>query len=224
MKKPRKFRFAQKPWRVPDALKRFLHGGESSSSDDERLLWLMGEFQRLLYADYAFEAGVVSLEIRNQIHLAWTERLKTNFPLPDTTFFEDLSKAHRRFHEQELKTPKQCLAEAYIVLAQPEGCARIMPGGEVAFLERHGGRIDTATVKEYAAYLWADCRERDSNNLQLELNLEGPVPTMSENHWYRLFDELGLTEEFLPRSRGGRPPKAAKKKNVRRPKNRRTRS
>jgi hypothetical protein len=179
----------------------------------------------LLYADQAFGEELITKEIRDAIHSAWSEPLQTHAPTSNTTFFDDLAEAQRRLHIRKLKNPKQCLAEAYMVLAKP------VPVfgwwfNEDEFLRRHDGQINTYTVRKYAEILWKNYRKLQAGEsllTQLEINLDlgGRLP---EIRWSQLFDELGLTEEFLPRDRGGRPLKEVKTQKFPRLKKRRIRS
>jgi hypothetical protein len=210
---------------MPEALTRFVYGLETSAEESERVLRLQGELQRLLYADHAETEGIVTPQIRMAIHSAWIERLQTYIPVSGTTFFDDMTKAQRRMHIKEPKTPKQCLAEAYMVLAKP---VTVFAFGsqEDEFLLRHGGQIDTWTVRKYAEILWRNSRrpkhgESIISQLKINLDIGGALP---EIRWSQLFQELGLTKEFLPRGRGGRPSNEAKKANFRRPKKLRIRS
>jgi hypothetical protein len=207
----------KKVWRVPPALDRFIHGDELSHVDDQRILRLQNELERLLYADHAETEEIVTPEIRAAIHSAWIQRLQAHIPVSNTTFFDDLAEAQRRLHIRVPKTAVQCLAEAYMVLAKP-----VTVFGwwyrEDEFLRRHDGRINTFTVRTYAEILWKNSRRLNHGEsilAQLEINLDlgGTVPQI---RWTELFRQLGLTNEFLPRERGGRPLREGKTKNTRR--------
>jgi hypothetical protein len=226
MKRARRKSQRPKVWLMPEALQIFIHGQEDSLRQGDRALRLLGELQRLSYADYAVGEGLMTEEIRDQIRSAWIERLLTQFPLSDTTLFADLAEAHKRFHIREPKTAKQCLAESYLVLANPVGHFCAWRSEDVdRFLARRGGQINTWTVRLYAEILWKNSRRPIDGVLPLQMELRMEIGgTLPETRWSRLFEELGLTKEFLPRFRGGRPSKEVKSKNIRRPKKRRIHS
>jgi len=191
---------------MPDALRAFSSGAEKSPRLEERIRWLMGELNRLeIFEDGALcrHMGLPE-ELRIAGRLAWSQRIAQHAAANDEQFFDDLKEASRRRHLSYLKDIKDCLAEAYCVLAKPEGTYCGWPGVEVDFLKRRGGVINTETVKEFALYLWANYRQKEPSS-QLELDLEGPTPIISRSRWSQLFQELGLTSEFLPRAHGGRP-------------------
>jgi hypothetical protein len=177
----------------------------------------MGELNRLVFLQDETICSKLRVPegLRISARLAWSDRIAKHAEANDEGFFEDLKEANRRRHLQYQKSVKDCLAEAYLVLAKPEGITNAWPGPEVDFLNRHGGKINTETVKEYALYLWANCRQNKPSN-QLELKLDGPSPILSRSQWSRLFQELGLTPKYLPRAHGGRP-KAKKGRNSAKP-------
>jgi hypothetical protein len=195
----------KKLWRIPPKMWRYLVGVEGYSGGDAHVRWLAGELNRLRFADQLTEEGGVV--IRDQIYATWLDRLKTR--ALDSGFLQILQQAGQMLaNPGALHDIKACLAEAYLVLTQWKGRKSFATDRFdiplLAYLERFNGEITTRTVREYAELLWKVYygKRLNAQGAQQEWNF-GPV--LENVRWSRLFDELGLTPEFLPRSHGGRP-------------------
>lgn len=198
----------------------FLLGTEGYSGSEAEAKWLSGELNRIRYVDSLYEevpatpgsAAAIRQEMRQAlvptiaqtVESAWVERIKKHALEPE--FLKTWARAQELLAHRQ-PDPKSCLAEAYMVLAKPEGtdCTDPpgIPGPEIAFLKSRGGEINTRTVREYAEELWRGyyremCGERGAPP---PFNFG---PTLAHTQWWRLFKELGLTAEFLPRDPGGR--------------------
>jgi hypothetical protein len=143
-------------WRIPPALRVYLSGTEGYSGTGAHVQWLAGELRRLKTAS---ELKYLPRKIRREIERTWLARIRQHISEP--MFFEDLANAARLLAQPEhLPNAKRCLAEAYVVLAKPEGTQCFdppdLPGPEIAFLETVGNQINTRTVRLYAERLFKE--------------------------------------------------------------------
>jgi hypothetical protein len=184
---------------------RYLIGEPGYSGADAHVRWLAGELNRLRFIDHLTEKEATV--VRERVHSTWLERLK-RYAL-DPRFLRTWQRAAELLSApNQRRDPKACLAEAYLLLTKPEGTSCCDPLGYespvLAFLKKVDGQITTQTVRQYAEELWRGYYREIAKaaGAQAEFNFG---PTLANVRWSKLFDELGLTKEFLPRSRGGRP-------------------
>jgi hypothetical protein len=194
---------------------RFLIGEAGYLGNEANLRWFSGELTRLRLVDRLKDDAMPEVfeAIRAQIHSAWLDRLKEAESNPN--FWETGRRAEEALAAPSRRgEPKACLAEAYLVLTKPEGTECFdppeNPGPEIAYLKKVGCQINTRTVRQYAQMLWREYRSEILGAKRAQQYFDF---TVDHIHWSRLFDELGLTEQFLPRDSGGRPQKVRQRKN-----------
>lgn len=198
------WRDGKRVWERPIELIKFLCGWEISEVESERIKSLVLQMDSLLNAFVSAKKGLGTQEELQKHYDVWGLRLAMHFADPKSEFFKDLVKAHKLWpqHGVGIKSPKQCLASAYIALTCDP-----LSGEAEEFLKSCDGAINTATVRQFAELLWEADQKKHSDPQQMDLLLkwsDGRI--ILEAHWYRLFQELGLTEKILPRDRGGRRP------------------
>ena len=215
-------------WRIPPEMERYLTGDKDSQDQNERVLDLARRLRLLTTVGLwpgLDEAAGRELKARigtqtydqlessyagfkNPIYSEWLSLIIDAALKCDTYFCDDLAEAFRYIHHRKLLDPKGCLALAYLELSRPEGYLTTESSKQraAAFLHWYDRPINTQTVQRYAEILYAALRAKPASQDSSQPELFKLAPSLSVN-WSELHGQLGLTKEYLPRSKGGRPGK-----------------
>jgi hypothetical protein len=222
-------------WRIPPEMVLYLRGNKDSRDPDERVRELVPLLRRLIIVGFwrgrdelkpeafksffsarfgaQFSAQLYEdftsafIGLGTSLYADWLGRLISAAANCDTGFCYDLAEAFRYIHSHNLLDHRGCLALAYLELTRPENYQPVQPQRADAFLHWYGGPINTRSVQRYAEILYAAIRATRASKASSQLELFARAPALSSVHWSRLFRELGLTKEYLPRAPGGKPGK-----------------
>jgi hypothetical protein len=211
-------------WRTPPEMVLYLKGDKDSQYQPERVLELVRLLRQLLIVgfwqskDEVFSRDLKSLygaeashlfshvlyQFGTSVYSEWLSRIISAAVICNTGFCDDLAEAFRYIHRHDLLDPKGCLSVAYLELTRPENYQPVNPLQADAFLHCCGGLTDTQSVQRYAEILHAALRAKRAPEPSAQLELFTQDPKLKVN-WSELFKQLGLTKEYLPRAKGGRP-------------------
>jgi hypothetical protein len=219
-------------WRIPPEMVLYLRGDKDSQYQNERVRELVRQLRQLILVGFwqgrdelnpdafkslfsrrfgarfsarlydEFKSAYIGLG--TSVYSEWLSRIISAAVNCDTDFCEDLAEAFRYIHHHALLDPKGCLALAYLELTRPKNYQPVQPQRADAFLHWYGGPINTRSVQRYAEILYAALRSQRASEASSQLELFKLARALSVN-WSKLFQQLGLTKEYLPRATGGRP-------------------